>query len=1130
MQNKAVFKMFYSSPASILRVYQRLLHLVGKDQNTAFPEGTWQFYIDYALRDDTARHACETNGFDTRLNLHNIQLSRTDRLTAWVMTAVYCLHQYPDLIANEWRERVHTHTLWQITQDVQDANLYRKWELQRPYARGYNSGKTEPYTAYRHRAFNAFIIRRLSQLPIETRRKWRDAIQKAEATQLPAYQHQMSILAYLNPGIHGETRTAIPLEQTHIGLIIDGRYHLLPTCQPNTRRPIDAHTIRNQIAALLATSTNTPPARLKAIASVKRSELATLWPTFTPELQQSLVQLRTAPIWINGDPINNTLPLARLRQTERGIGDHPLTIFDTGKTAVFDLSHIFFDGSSGAALAEILTNEALSWAQYLNQLPQPTTAEARPKAILIPFSQTDRQQIKKAKRVAIEAPAETDIVDLDAILTLRAHFKLRKELKTVTVNDLLLLYRAIHAIAYRPAPAMVRLLTSMQAQASSRDAATTALKAIGTVYTSNPAILIPVDASRSNPRDRVAPMTFEVPMTHLDMINRHQQTLAALSVYERSARNRKVAYAHFNKLQHDYLTMLASLGRVLKSLKEKALIGESLSIESIKLIANLPTPLQRQLDKIPSYFDEINDVIKGREVFSNVGVVAPNSSLIRFITAKDDNEKKELVWGAITDTNGILRVTLRDFRPHVRQLTAVRRHDVAVLITNDLLNSYATGLNQFVRDLLRIMSAVKAYPTPSIVKEKHETRPITALQKRRQLMLPPLPATETSPTPIPPPVPTPISQKNKRDKRLILPIASIFIVMLFLGTWIVRSSADEEATPIANNATLSAGLPLPTNIMTRTLPPPPTPILPTNTPGTLILAAETAVPQPTPLPSATPLHSPTPIPLPTATPFIIIQREQDQMPMVLLPETTFLMGATDEDSEAELDERPLHPIHLHSFYIDQYEVTVAQYTTFINELGSYVNTCLGFTCLSTKAETNESHLIGILNGGYVAESGYETLPINHVSWYGAAAYCDWMGARLPTEAEWEYAARGGNGRLYPWGNTPPDNTLAIFGQANSNALQPVNAIQAGVTDHGIYGMAGSVWEWVADSYDTFYYQYSPTENPHSQNVDNFAAHVLRGGSFRSPASNIRASNRHQLRATEFLGTADVGFRCAISNN
>ena len=108
--DKAVYTTFFAGPAAVIGAYQRLLKLAGKDPAEAFPEGTWQFYVEYAMREDTARHANETHGFDSFLRQRELHLNAVDRVTAWVMAAIYCLHQYDALLANEWRERVYTHS------------------------------------------------------------------------------------------------------------------------------------------------------------------------------------------------------------------------------------------------------------------------------------------------------------------------------------------------------------------------------------------------------------------------------------------------------------------------------------------------------------------------------------------------------------------------------------------------------------------------------------------------------------------------------------------------------------------------------------------------------------------------------------------------------------------------------------------------------------------------------------------------------------------------------------------------------------------------------------------------------------------------------------------------------------
>ncbi|HEU0294587.1 MAG TPA: hypothetical protein VFR47_17740 [Anaerolineales bacterium] len=709
----AVYAAFFAGPAAVIWGYQNLLKLAGKDPEASFPEGTWQFYVNYALREDTARHANETHGFDTLLTQHHINLAPVDRVTAWVMAAIHCLHQFHDLLADEWRERVYLALLREATTGLPEAsrfaNLYRAWELQRPYGRGQDAGPEETYPAYRRAKFDKFLAEALRDLPEEVRRSWKSKARLAETEDLPAYQRQMSILAYLEPGAYGETRVPIPVRQTHIGVIYQGHYYFMPVCASATDQPVDVTVVRAQISSLITSSAGANPAQLSQLARVKRTAIPTLRGKLTPALNEELNLLRSAPILLNCDPRSRALPLSELRQTERGIGDHALTIFDTGETFVFDQSHIFFDGAWGAALAEILTNEALSWAVYLHSLPPAQPAKqilyGAPSFHVQP---SDSDLISKAPHITLEAGAESDEVNLNAILNLRKFFKQRSDLLQLTVNDLLVLYRAIHAVIYKPDAKLVAELKALVGDNTTRAAAKAALEEIESERRSNPAILIPMDASQHSPRERLYPMSFEVPLKDLDFLQLHAQTLHALAAYETGSGDRASLYEEFDRLQRTYLAALAGFGAVMARAKEIAILGKSTSVGSIKLLAHMPTPLQRLLDNIPGQFDVLNDMIKGREVFSNVGAVAKTSTLTRFITAKDDNDKKTLAWGVITDARGVMRVTLRDFRRHVGMLEAVGQRDLACRLTQDYLAAYVRGLNQYVLDLRRMTISRRA--------------------------------------------------------------------------------------------------------------------------------------------------------------------------------------------------------------------------------------------------------------------------------------------------------------------------------------------------------------------------------------------------------------------------------------
>ncbi len=706
LMQRAVYGAFFAGPAAVLWGYQNLLKLAGKDPESAFPEGVWQFYVDYALREDTARHTNETDGFDRLLAAHGIHLSPVDRVTAWVMAAMTCLHQYDALLANEWYERVAIALLQETARaqagETRVSRLYREWERVRPYRREEDAASL-PYPAYRRAKFEQFLEQASVNLSKQARENWQAALQGKMAAELPAYQRQMSILAYLEPGPYGETRTPYPLEQAQVGLILHGAYFLLPVCRHGSSAMSDVYQVRAQIAMLFDLP-SPAPGQLSTLAGIRRADFSTIRKSLNRKLAQELERLRFAPILLNCDLRSRALPLALVRQAERGIGDHALTIFDTGETFVFDQSHIFFDGAWGAALAEMMTNEALSWANYLSRLPPPRAAEkpAFTQLSLLLLS-SDQRLLRRARRTLPEAAAETSAVHLKACQSLRKLFKQRSDLLQLTINDLLVLYRAIHALLYQPSPALQARLKELAKRRP--DLSALVEKAFREARTERLYILIPLDASRRSPRDRLYPVNVEVPLDKLDLLDLHRRTLAALQTYETASKERAAAYARFDQLQRHYLSLLAGIGAYLGKIKQMAVQGESVGVGAIRLLAHLPPALQRLLDELPQRIDLLNNLLKGQEVFSNLGRVAPGSSLTRFITAKDDNDQKQLAWGALTDDNDILHLTLRDFRPHVAALQAAGLADLANHIAQDYLEAYAAGLNGYIQELHRITLA-----------------------------------------------------------------------------------------------------------------------------------------------------------------------------------------------------------------------------------------------------------------------------------------------------------------------------------------------------------------------------------------------------------------------------------------
>ena len=246
--------------------------------------------------------------------------------------------------------------------------------------------------------------------------------------------------------------------------------------------------------------------------------------------------------------------------------------------------------------------------------------------------------------------------------------------------------------------------------------------------------------------------------------------------------------------------------------------------------------------------------------------------------------------------------------------------------------------------------------------------------------------------------------------------------------------------------------------------------------------------------------------------------------MVLIPAGTFQMGIEDEDTRD--DEQPVHTVHVDAFYMDKYEVTNAQFKAFVD-----ANPRWRKDNIDAKFHVG-TYLYDWNGNDYPA--GYANYPVVTVSWYAAMAYAEWAGTRLPTEAEWEYAARGGlAGKKYPWGNTisPAD---ANYGQ---NVDETTAVGQYAANGYGLYDMAGNVFEWCLDEFDVDFYAVSDnSRNPTAggktiqwlrENFTTIPTHlrrVLRGGCWASSALLLRVADRDYCTPT---GTHwNVGFRCA----
>lgn len=226
--------------------------------------------------------------------------------------------------------------------------------------------------------------------------------------------------------------------------------------------------------------------------------------------------------------------------------------------------------------------------------------------------------------------------------------------------------------------------------------------------------------------------------------------------------------------------------------------------------------------------------------------------------------------------------------------------------------------------------------------------------------------------------------------------------------------------------------------------------------------------------------------------------------MVEIPEGPFTMGF--DGTQSLEDERPKHQVWLSTFFMDLHEVPAEQYAAFLS---------------ATKQPAPWQW-----NTVDLAQHGDR--PVIGVDWADADAYCQWRGKRLPTEAEWEKAARGTDGRLYPWGNQVPGKDLANFALgarfSYSQVLMSVRSYEQGKSPYGLYQMAGNVWEWVQDWYLSSYYVTSPERNPSGPEQGQFK--VLRGGSWSDLPKYLLTYGRFRLLPE--TKNSYIGFRCARS--
>lgn len=265
------------------------------------------------------------------------------------------------------------------------------------------------------------------------------------------------------------------------------------------------------------------------------------------------------------------------------------------------------------------------------------------------------------------------------------------------------------------------------------------------------------------------------------------------------------------------------------------------------------------------------------------------------------------------------------------------------------------------------------------------------------------------------------------------------------------------------------------------------------------------------------IHTPISTPRPTDMPTVVTRVSTvDNMVMVYIPAGSFDMG----NDTAYDNEKPVHTVALDPFWIDQTEVTNLMYAN-----------CVQAGVCQPPSNTNSS------NGDiYYGDPRFNYYPVTYVSWDDAKTYCEWSGRRLPTEAEWEKAARGTDRRQYPWGN---DFLVGVANICDVNCsiewankslddgyaqTAPAGNYPAGKSPYGVLDMAGNVSEWVADWYDENYYKLSPQSNPRGPSDGNLR--VARGGAFPLDVNDARTVSRGRFEP--YTSKDYIGFRCAAS--
>jgi hypothetical protein len=701
MRDNLLYRMVFAGPATVLAGYNLLLQLAGAKPDEFLPEGTWQFYVEFGLREDPARHQNETVGFQRYISQQSATFNEAQQLAAWLLALSWVLRAYEGLIGQLWEENTRLRILEETTGLT---GLLRQWEVKRPYKAGLFH-----LLQVRKAEFDVFCRTQLDAVSEAQQQQfeaqWDNPTAQEERRRLQkAYISQMTIHRWLEAGDYNDERKRIELPDLRLAVVYRNNYYIVPLLDVEAAN-VGESALQLANSLLLRQDPPLADADMTLIA-IPRAAQAKVRVLLEPASRTDLDKLRAAPIILNWDAVNAQHPLSDIRVTSRrGVGDHALSIFRSESSMIFDFSHIFFDGPWAMAMAEILTNSAVVAIEAIEAAPVTVATSTMPLAPLA------LQTSPEFLRAAAKYPPVLQSVSAEYKFPIAPLRSVRRVISTrtplnLTINDLLVLYRSVFNHYYEPSDRLIRALNVFRRSAQGAALAKQVDAMLAERKQINPSLLIPIDASRVNPKERIFPSPFRNPLT-----NFHTEHQNLWQLYEQAKRphlfGSKNDIETFYAAREHYLGALSAFNKIISLYRSIALEGKTMSATAIRLIAGLPGPVQRLADGIPGQVAVVNDVIKGEEVFSNVGQVVKGASITRFASAKDDNDKKVLVWGIMTDDRDLMVITLRDFRPVILELSRQGYTEIAQLVTQDFLQGYCEGLIRFVNQMEAILTASK---------------------------------------------------------------------------------------------------------------------------------------------------------------------------------------------------------------------------------------------------------------------------------------------------------------------------------------------------------------------------------------------------------------------------------------